>query len=144
MQHCDDCGTCCELYDHHCDMLNVCITSRNFKYFFLFFFYVGLQLLIVVISDFVLSRSFKEGLGIKIEEDLMFCQAFGIVFGLIFFGVAFGFLNCAAPLPCSDEFSIEIEDNMSYLRFRYQIEFKKKEKDVPSNLRLFLLYYFGS
>ena len=42
MEHCRDCGTCCELFDHHCDMLNVCVTGRNFKYFFIFFFYFGM------------------------------------------------------------------------------------------------------
>ena len=143
MEHCTDCGTCCELYDHHCDMLNVCVTARNFKYFFLFFFHFAIKLLIIAGSGFVLKGRFKESLKIRIGEEFLFCQVFSIIFGIIFFCVAFGFLNCAAPTYFAD-YSKEVEDNMDYLRFLYRIQYKKEEKEVPSNLRLFCHYYFGS
>ena len=56
---------------------------------------------------------------------------------------AFGFLNCAAPTSCN-EYGKEIADNMAYLNFLYRIQFKKDKKNVPSDIRLFTYYYFGS
>lgn len=32
-KHCYKCGVCCSRYDHHCDLLGVCIGSKNHKNF---------------------------------------------------------------------------------------------------------------
>lgn len=109
IEHCDDCGTCCELFDHHCDILSVCISARTFKFFFLFFFYFGLNWLIIVGSHFILSMRLDNRLRIRIDEELLFVQVFSVLFGIIFIGVAIGFSTCTCPCPsnCIGETSQE-------------------------------------
>lgn len=34
--HCNDCGLCVEVYDHHCPWLGTCIGKKNYKRFYLF------------------------------------------------------------------------------------------------------------
>ena len=47
MNHCIDCGTCSELYDHHCGVIGVCICGKNYKYFVLFITYGGASIMAI-------------------------------------------------------------------------------------------------
>ena len=50
MYHCKSCNVCCELYDHHCDVFQVCICGKNYKYFILFFVYGAFMCISVIAS----------------------------------------------------------------------------------------------
>ncbi len=46
--HCQMCGKCTELFDHHCPFLNNCLGMRNYKYFLVFVFSYFMFLLCVI------------------------------------------------------------------------------------------------
>ena len=50
MSHCEDCGTCSELYDHHCGVVGVCICAANYKYFVLFLMYGGASIISIAVA----------------------------------------------------------------------------------------------
>ena len=118
MEHCTDCGTCTELFDHHCDILNVCISCRTFKYFTLFFFYLGTQMYTIAYSDYLLICRMQEKVELKITEELLFAQVFSSVFGTIMMGVAFGFLYCTVPTKFGEE-NRETDEALDQIRFLY-------------------------
>jgi len=43
--HCNDCGVCIEVHDHHCPWVGTCIGRRNLKYFVGFIFSTALHAL---------------------------------------------------------------------------------------------------
>ena len=50
MFHCSSCGCCCEFYDHHCDVIQICVCATNYKFFILFLMYGGMTCLAMLIS----------------------------------------------------------------------------------------------
>lgn len=48
--HCFQCGVCSELHDHHCDVIQVCICAKNYKYFILFVAYASLECVTAIFS----------------------------------------------------------------------------------------------
>ena len=40
--HCKICQVCVDLYDHHCDIFDICVCAKTYKFFILVLFYVAL------------------------------------------------------------------------------------------------------
>lgn len=41
--HCDECGVCIEVHDHHCPWVGTCVGYRNAKYFATFLLATGIH-----------------------------------------------------------------------------------------------------
>ena len=48
--HCNTCGKCVELFDHHCPFINNCLGYRNYKYFLIFIYEYAFFLLCVFLE----------------------------------------------------------------------------------------------
>jgi hypothetical protein len=82
--HCGQCGVCSELHDHHCDILQICICAKNYKYFILFAAYASLQCIATIFSIIKLNLNItnSEILRFYGMRNMMGIIGFGF-FGLI-------------------------------------------------------------
>lgn len=72
--HCNECGCCIEIHDHHCPWVGTCVGYRNGRYFAYFLMCVGIHCLvsaIVCLNTFFILKNMKEELEDKssLEKD---------------------------------------------------------------------------
>ena len=80
MLHCHFCGTCSEYNDHHCGVIQVCVCGANYKYFVLFIYYGGAQLLLFALGVASLQFAIKNDIIKKKlnESSIVIVMASGI------------------------------------------------------------------
>lgn len=85
IMYCKICKVCVELYDHHCDIFDICVCAKTYKFFILLIFYTALTFLQLLFSFYRLLQCFKnEELKkhFELRIDLLFV-IFAVVGGLM-------------------------------------------------------------
>ena len=85
--HCNICNTCSEFHDHHCPILQICICSKNYKYFIQFFSFACLMLISFLGSLIQLLVSIKNQEIVK-EYKMQIIILIFLMFILVFFFLA--------------------------------------------------------
>lgn len=113
--HCPECGCCNEYHDHHCDVVQVCVCSRNYKFFIQMMFHAGNIFLSVVISLVVLDGSYTNE---KLSENYRVTNTVIEVISGIFF---FIFIMCPLIFLCQTPLYEEGNEpqTMKQLRIEY-------------------------
>lgn len=98
MRHCEYCGTCSELYDHHCGVFNVCICAKNFKYFILTLLYLGATLLSIASANmYVISHCTNPSIRSFLDILLAFPMSFSATLGTMLCVISLCLLYAGLP-----------------------------------------------
>lgn len=54
--HCNDCNVCTEFYDHHCGVMQVCVSAKTYKFFLLVIIHGFTQMATAAVSVLVLRN----------------------------------------------------------------------------------------
>ena len=149
MYHCEDCGTCCEMFDHHCGVFGVCICKANFKYFILFICHGGLSLIILAASiDCMISNCTNkiiEEILTNLYEGYVFA---GIITGISYIGISICLLCASLPMCDSDRVNTFDETHHAHQRLKFYHKYKTGSLNISdekiSMPKIYLKYYFGS
>merc|ERR1712086_371628 len=60
--HCDDCGVCIEVHDHHCPWVGTCVGYRNAKYFAMFLLATAMHCIMsfpICLTSFIVVKAAK-------------------------------------------------------------------------------------
>lgn len=106
--HCRDCGVCVEGFDHHCDIVGLCIGDANFKPFILFLAYLGLSAGTMGLSNFVFRAKNvpEDGDDLVKNQGVAISLAFlvlSIIVTCILLATTFIFLSQAISPELTDE-----------------------------------------
>ena len=104
IKHCDICNCCVEYQSHHCDVLKLCICSKNFKFLILLLFYSAFMFISGIASNIVLNLHWQDEdiLGLYSSQSMATIILFAL-FTLVSIGLLIIFLG-DSPLSQPKEF----------------------------------------
>ena len=87
--HCNHCGTCIELHDHHCPWVGTCVGKRNIRYFVSFLFWTAVHGLITAIYGAIFLAVKRKTVEFDIFKLQKMETSYGVSFGCMIYGAIF-------------------------------------------------------
>jgi len=103
--HCNDCGNCVEVFDHHCAFVNNCIGRRNYKYF-LGFLVSAVLMGVCEIAGFVIMLISSVNESGTVTENTILKNSTAVIVVILVVGIPSAIVLCTVIFLCCYHFSL--------------------------------------